>query len=211
MIFFMTPYRRVALAAIFICALLCCYLVINRSLDPKVDFLLPVDTSIPFLPWTIFVYQSLYAMVMIAAYMSKPREFLELMGGMVAIHLCCYVCFYVWTAHYPRPSPTLIDSLFFRALYTALHEIDGAGNTFPSIHASASIFVGWRMRQMRSGWGWPLWGVVVALSTLTVKQHFVVDIAAGGFLAAIVLMAVGWRRPSSAPPLQMYDAGVKLL
>ena len=191
---FETPVRRLVSAVFCTCAVLCCYFVINSSFEPKVDLLLPIDTQIPFLPWTIFIYQSLYVMVLLAAYVTKPRECFELFAGMVVISVCSYVCFYFWTAHYPRPATSVIDSLFLRNLYGSMHAMDGPGNTFPSIHASSAIYVGWHMRRLRGGWGWPCWGVVVALSTLTVKQHFVVDVIAGGVLAALVLSLVSWRR-----------------
>ena len=58
---------RAAIAVVCTIAMLQCYSLVNRTFEHKIDFMLPIDEMIPFMPWTVFVYQSLYIMVLVAA------------------------------------------------------------------------------------------------------------------------------------------------
>ncbi len=162
------------------------YSLANRTFEHKVDLLLPIDEMIPFIPWTVFVYQSLYIMVLVGAMLCPPRDFIRIMGALIVTECIAFCFFAAFTSYYPRPDPASIASPFWQDVYHFLHSTDNPGNTFPSIHATMAYLIGWRMRVVTGSWAWVLWGICVSLTTMTTKQHYIVDVLAAIPLAYIV-------------------------
>lgn len=162
------------------------YSLANRTFEPKVDFLLPIDELIPFLPWTVFVYQSLYIMVLVGAMTCPPRDFIRVMLALITNELIAFCFFAAFTAHYPRPDPMSLTSPFWQDVYLFLHGSDGPGNTFPSIHASMAYLIGWRMTVVSKNWLWLAWGICISFTTMTTKQHYILDVVAAIPLAITV-------------------------
>jgi hypothetical protein len=79
------------------------YMWINHTVAPRFDLGLPVDASIPFLPWTIFVYLSFYLLLLTAAALSTPRDYSRIQKTVLAANFICYAGFFLVPAHYPRP------------------------------------------------------------------------------------------------------------
>ncbi|MBK6689415.1 MAG: phosphatase PAP2 family protein [Deltaproteobacteria bacterium] len=157
------------------------YWALNDHLTPRYDLSTRLDFAIPFLPWTIVVYFSFYGLLLVAAWVSEADDFVRLFVALLVANVCCYVGFILFTAHYPRPSLSEI-SPFWRPVYANMYGSDAPGNTFPSIHVASTMIVGLRLR--RRHFGWMIWAVAITLSTLTVKQHFLVDVVAGVGVAA---------------------------
>jgi membrane-associated phospholipid phosphatase len=168
------------------------YMWINHTVAPRFDLGLPVDASIPFLPWTIFVYLSFYLLLLTAAALSTPRDYSRIQKTVLAANFICYAGFFLVPAHYPRPLPQTAGAL--EGIYTWLYSNDAPGNTFPSIHAAASLCVGFGMKQ----WPFALWGLAVAVSILTVKQHFVLDLLGGALVAAFSAWMVRFYESKTA-------------
>lgn len=162
------------------------YWYLNNHLLPRYDLSLPIDRALPFWPWTMVIYQSFFLMLLVAAWVCPAREYLRILAGVLLANLMCYAGFVLWTSHYPRPSCTTIESAFWREIFCAIFAKDAPGNTFPSIHVSVTLLVTLRMLRRAWPWFWLLWGALICLSTLTVKQHFVVDLL-GGMVVALVL------------------------
>lgn len=160
------------------------YWALNDHLSPRYDLSTPLDRAIPFLPWTIVIYFSFYLLLLVAAWVSEAEEFVRLFVALLAANLCCYLGFVAFTAHYPRPALAEITPLW-RPVYANMYGSDAPGNTFPSIHVASTMIVGLRLG--RRHLGWMIWAVAIAVSTLTVKQHFLVDVVAGVGVAAAAL------------------------
>jgi membrane-associated phospholipid phosphatase len=92
----------------------------------------------------------------------------------------------------PRPDGTSLAD----GLYRWLIGIDTPANCFPSGHITAPAIGCWFLARQRFRW-WPgIVGVysVLAVSVLTTKQHYVIDIAGGLVTAAIgIVTASRWR------------------
>jgi membrane-associated phospholipid phosphatase len=158
------------------------YFWLNHTLPPRFDLLTPLDTAIPFLPWTYAVYTSYFALMVGAAWRLGVEEFSRLLGALLLANLVCYLGFILFTAHYPRPALESIPSPW-HAGFQWMYASDGAGNTFPSLHVAVSLLGALRLRHHRGGALWLLWAGLISLSTLTVKQHFVVDVLGGAAVA----------------------------
>ncbi len=162
------------------------YQRLNATLAPRFDFWLPVDGWVPFVPLTWLVYVSYYLMLPLAAWWAKPGEFPKTLAAVLTANTVCWVGFVLFPAHYPRPSLEGVDPRWLHDALAFMWKDDLPGNTLPSIHVATSMLVALRLRQSRGGPWWVLWGVAIAVSTLTVKQHFVADVAAGLVVAFAV-------------------------
>lgn len=157
------------------------------------------DAAIPFWPWTMTLYASLYLLLPLAAVVVEGREFLlSLLSLLVAAIVCC-VIFMLAPADYPRPDLAQVSSPFWRGWMEAAYAGDGASNTFPSIHVAAATLLAVGLRGHRFRALWWTWCVAIALSTLTVKQHFIADVVAGVAVALAVRAAVvrAWPTPEA--------------
>jgi len=122
--------------------------------------------------------------LLFAAAQSTPHNFSRIQKSVRIANFICYAGFLLLPAHYPRPLPETAG--IFEGAYRWLYSNDRPGNTFPSIHAAASLCAGFGM----PGIFWKVWACAVAVSILTVKQHFIADLAGGAIVAALSLFLV---------------------
>ena len=170
-------------------ALSSCYLFLNGYLEPKVDLLTPLDALIPYWPWSISVYLSLYGLYLVVGVTLSARQYAHTLLGLIAIALISFVGFVALTAHYPRPSPEQWAHSIWRPVIDTLMEHDQPGNTCPSLHVSTALYLGWSLRAHRWRWLWFTWALAISLSTLTLKQHFVWDWVGGACVATLIVIA----------------------
>ena len=158
-----------------------------------------LDHLIPFQPQALFAYLSLWVYVGTAPGMQMT--FVELVVyGLWAAALCLtgLACFYFWPTQVP---PLLIDVTGF-AGFATLQGVDAAGNACPSMHVAIAMFTVIRLEDVLRRAGAPgalrlvncAWFVAIAVSTLLVKQHVVLDVAAGALLGiAFAWPSMRWR------------------
>lgn len=147
----------------------------------------PLDTLIGFQPWALPIYLSLWAYVSLPAVLMLSRREIVSYGVKVALPcLSGLAVFYFW----PNAiAPADIDWTQHPGV-AFLKNVDTAGNAFPSLHVATAVFSGlwlhWRLRLLRLGraveWGNIAWCVAIAYSTMAVKQHVALDVAAGTLL-----------------------------
>jgi len=159
----------------------------------------PLDLMIPFQPYALLAYVSLW--IYVGAGPGLQRTFTELavytlwIGGLCITGLAI---FYFWPTQTP---PLSLDSSTLSA-FAVLHRLDKAGNACPSMHVAVAIFTLGRIDEVLRSTRSPLWlrlvnaawFVVIAYSTLAVKQHVVLDVAAGALLGlAFLVPSLRWR------------------
>jgi membrane-associated phospholipid phosphatase len=97
-----------------------------------------------------------------------------------------YACFLVYPTVLPRPIGEIGEG-FFAWFLRGIYDADAPRNCLPSLHV-ASPFVAalacWRVHR-GVGLAAGLWASLIALSTVFTKQHYVVDVVAGIFLAGV--------------------------
>ena len=154
------------------------------------DVKFPGEESIPFLPWTFFIYISDYLLPAVAFFMVREKK--ELKGMFLAYGLAIVIHGVFWAVypvHYllrpdlgAHPAGLLKVIARFYALDTP------AVNCFPSLHvtyAFLSYFV-FRRHGSRAAPAVFILVVLISLSTLTFKQHYVADVL-GGMVIAYLL------------------------
>lgn len=167
--------------------LILCYLFLNNSLEHKVDLLLPIDEMIPYWPWTVSIYFTLYVMYFSVSIILETKRFTQVLIDIVLMTLISFVFFTLITSHYPRPAPEAWAHSLWKPVIDLMVSVDAPGNTCPSLHVSTSIYLALVMRKSRYGIPWLFWGLLVSLSTLSLKQHFVWDWIGGIILAFFVI------------------------
>ena len=182
-----TPIKRLISSFVVIILLVSGYLLLNNHLAHKVDLLLPLDEEIPYWPWSVGVYITLHPMYLIVALSLPPRRYVHVLLGVTVMTIISFICFSVMTSHYPRPAPEAWAHCVWKPVIDILVSVDAPGNTCPSLHVSTSLYLGWVLKDREYGLGWIIWGVLLSLSTLTLKQHYVWDWIGGGLLAMATL------------------------
>jgi hypothetical protein len=175
------------------------YLTLNH--DPFASArelpLTALDRWVPFWPWTVGPYLLLVVSGAVWPLLIRDPARLRrlLLAYVVAMTLavCCYVFF---PTTYPRP-PAPRTASWSSVLYHWLIQVDSPGCCFPSGHIIVPALGCWALCRENSRWRtWlpPVLGVL-ALTTLTTKQHYVWDLLGGlavaGFGVTLSRVIVG--------------------
>jgi membrane-associated phospholipid phosphatase len=152
---------------------------------------LAADRAIPEIrPW-IFCYLTVYFVYAIPLlHLDDERLLAKLDVAQVATLLLCYAIFVAFPVATSR-DPVAVTDLTSFTLAT-VREFDPPWNCFPSTHCTictiASLAV-WRANRRTGLW---LMGstVLICLSTLFTRQHYLLDVVAGVVLGGLVWWAV---------------------
>jgi membrane-associated phospholipid phosphatase len=184
------------------------YLVPNH-LPLKEPVLLPwtaLDAAVPFVPLTLWIYVSDYVLVATAFLLVRTwaeakqfaRAYLALLVIGAAVHL-------MWPTTFPREAFPLVGDGVTERVFALLRQVDLPTSCLPSMHVAGSYLAAFSL--WRHGRGvfvlYTSWATAVAVSTLTAKQHYAVDVVAGFALAAAlwaVFFAVRAHRGSTSLP-----------
>jgi membrane-associated phospholipid phosphatase len=158
-----------------------------------------LDQIIPLQPQALLAYVSLWIYIGFAP--GLQRSFAEVAEcGLWMCGLCIVGLgiFYFW----PTQVPSLtLDATSFPGM-AVLHRVDKASNACPSMHVAAAVFTAVRVEELLRSTRSPLllrllnagWFFLIAYSTLAIKQHVALDVAAGALLGLIfVLASLRWR------------------
>ncbi len=163
-----------------------------------------LDLLISYQPQFLSAYVSLW--VYVGAGPALQRSFAEIgtyvlwMAGLCVTGLGI---FYFW----PTQVPPLPHDAATLSGFALLHRLDEAGNACPSMHVAVATFTLLRLdevfRSTRAPsflrWINAAWFAVIVYSTMAIKQHMALDVAAGALLGLVfVLPSLRWR-PRLAP------------
>jgi len=165
------------------------------------------DTTVPPLPWSIFIYLTLYLYFPLPILLAERtqrgrRELAFLAQGMILLFLTSYAFFLLMPAEVGvrTQMEQLVPSMHPRLanLFDVVYYFDRPWNSWPSLHVSESLLIvlftqrwlGIRAEEFpnRSPWMAGLWiaWVALSLSILTTKQHFIWDMVSGAGLGALI-------------------------
>ena len=168
------------------------YVLKNPAYPVTVMPVIFLDRMIPFYPPAFYVYITLWLYVSLPPALLETRR--ELYGyGAVMAAMCVagLSIFYFWPTAVP---PADIDWERYPDM-EFLKNLDAAGNACPSLHVATAVFSGIWLHHLLRRFGAPLsmliingvWCAGIVYSTMAVRQHVAVDVAAGlvlGVLAA---------------------------
>ena len=146
-----------------------------------------LDDAIPFWPWTSWCYLPFYAGVFIIAIAGFRRRALfnrAVLAVFVVMTIGALGHIFIG-AEYPRPvlQPPYAD--ISAAFLASVQRIDPPGNVFPSLHVAHTTMLALLLLKDRARLGLVtlIMATMLALSTLTTKQHFLADVVSGYALA----------------------------
>jgi membrane-associated phospholipid phosphatase len=199
------PYP-VTLPMVVLVLLVPCYILIAQDVAGRSVHVpaLPLDLVIPLVPGWALVYGPLYLfLILLPVLVIRQQEHVRrTVYAYLLVWLTAYVCFYLYPTIAPRPAE--IEGKGFavwglRFLYGA----DPSYNCFPSLHVAhsfVSALTCYRL-QRRLGTAMVACAMLVAVSTLFTKQHYVADVLAGALLAVLayaLFLARYPQQPTSA-------------
>jgi membrane-associated phospholipid phosphatase len=164
------------------------YLAVNRvaSRLRNVSLFTSKDQILPPLPRSLWLYLSFFPYCFLAAFDGgNLRRTGRLLSCVALDALVSYRSFLKFPSTYPRPT-IHDDDPGLEAAWRTLHEADPPANTFPSVHVGHSMLLALALShhlpRQRSD-ALMLWASLITASTLTTKQHYLIDLA-GGVVAA---------------------------
>jgi membrane-associated phospholipid phosphatase len=200
-------FARTLVALAYLQAETAAYLSMNRlgALRRSVPLLTPADRVVPLRPRSLWLYLSFVPFCLAAIHdvRSIPRM-VRMMACLVLATLVSYRSFLRFPSSYPRPD-VAVDDPRLAGAWRSLRAIDLPGNTFPSVHAGHAFLLALMLAPElpeEEAEARILWAILISLSTLTTKQHYLVDIAGGIVVAETVAGRIfepwdagrlGWR------------------
>lgn len=166
---------------------------------PHYNLEIALDRKIPFVPWTIVIYFGCYFFgivnYILAGRQKKSLVYRFCYAEMFA-KLICFAFYLLLPTTNIRPEIT--GNGIWEQMVVWLYQIDMPSNLFPSIHCLVSwfCFIGVRGRNDISKWYQCfsfLMAVAVFVSTLTTKQHVLVDVIGGVGIAEFCYWVSGRR------------------
>ena len=160
------------------------YQFTNRTslLPPNLLDMSAIDSATPLIPWTIWVYFTEYVIFIVSwAWLDDHVERTKYWYSYMAILVFSVLVFAVYPTTFPRndfpldnfePSFHVDVFRFFRA------NMDTPANCLPSLHVSSCFIASlafWRVSKPKFLLFFT-WACFVAVSTMTTKQHYFVDI-----------------------------------
>lgn len=167
------------------------YLLLQKyQLFPVTDMpVIAVDQNIPFIPDTVYLYKSLWLLLPIGPWLVDSKiEFYGYVKALLLISSAGFLIFFFFPTAITRPSEIEQTNLLYRYLIG----IDSCSNACPSLHVALAILSGACCRHTfrKHGWHSPtrclilVWVIGIIFSTLTTKQHVLMDVVAGALLGA---------------------------
>ena len=155
------------------------------------DMTTKFDLATPLVPWTVLIYFGSFGFWIVNYFLGCFQDDDET-SSLLCADLCAkIVCFILFVA-VPTTNirPEIADTTLMNKLMIYLYSVDTADNLFPSIHCLTSWFCVIAVRKQKAIPNWyKVLSVIIALaicvSTLTTKQHVVVDTFTGVGLAEL--------------------------
>jgi len=164
---------------------------------------LDLDRVVPLMPIWALIYGSLYLFLILLPVLVVRQEdhIRRTVLAYLMVWSAAYVCFLVYPTMAPRP-PKVIGEGFgvwgLRFLYSA----DPPYNCFPSLHVAHSFVSALTCYRLHRGVGIAatVSASLVGVSTLYTKQHYILDVLAGVFLACVAYAVFLRKYPREGIP-----------
>ena len=186
------------------------YTLLNTDTREAVILSTQLDEWIPFVPMFIVPYILWYAFILGYLFYFWYKDvptFLKTLGIIVIGEVVCFVIYFYFQTTVPRPE--LTGSGTFVDLVGMIYSHDQPYNAFPSIHVltTFAIILGnfnIKDKHLFHSAFVPIMGSLIIVSTLFVKQHFVLDMVSSIFLTTFIygimfeLYGVGAKKSEQA-------------
>lgn len=159
-----------------------------------------IDTIIPFIPHFIYIYNLFYIFIILSFYYIYKKDqklyFLGINTGVICM-LISYLTYIIFPTLIIRPNLNLlnIDPITNLILYVTYKVDNPAINCFPSIHCTFCFIILFITNMshkinIKNKLFINIFSILIIISTLLVKQHYILDIISSFILTIIVLLII---------------------
>ena len=140
------------------------------------------EQSLPFVPVLILVYLLNFALLaltyLVIDDLAYFKRTIKAFFILVTFH---FLIFLIYPVEYTLRPAVHYEAGWVEKIVSFYYWVDLPYNCFPSMHISNAFLVGFLLNRYRPGWGKILFpvSVLLAISVVLVKQHYVVDVLAG--------------------------------
>lgn len=167
------------------------YFLTNVPREHMYELTTPLDRIIPLIPFFVIPYTSLHYFLMpatlIVLFMQPTNYYLRVfLISAIVLLVSSNIVFFVFPTYFPFRPVVHDDSLLLWMIHW-IYMMDRPGALFPSVHVNIALLCALMWWQVRSRFAWFIigWAVLVVLSTLFIRQHYILDVIAGGLSAGI--------------------------
>src|SRR3989344_6529709 len=165
------------------------YLPLNRR-KSRYYWKLPIDDKIPLIPWFIVPYIGYYIYIIVTIFLLWNTKHINLLlySFIYSYNIAC-IFWYLFPNGVKRP--LILGKTFFHKATAFIYKLDGDANGFPSAHIFITLLCAYYLLMIFNSHisliG--LSGLLIILSTLFTKQHYIIDII-GGIIVFITVLAL---------------------
>lgn len=169
----------------------------NRPWGQVSNLWIPFDDMIPFVKELIIVYHTFMPTIILVGLLIltvNKEEYKKLVISLFIAQISAYIIYVLFQTHVPRYDTNLLGDDFFSNMVRATYAIDNSYSGAPSLHVadmSLCIFYLLRIKKIKKSTKTmlTLYMILIAFTTVLVKQHVVLDIPAG-FIHAVICFFV---------------------
>jgi membrane-associated phospholipid phosphatase len=153
-----------------------------------------LDNLIPYRPRWVWIYSCLYypVIVYINFVVADPRQFIYMATSflvLLALQMLFFVFFPVATPdNWRELNKNRGRSERFLAF---VRRFDASSNCFPSMHVSVATLTALHLQTAIGPWAF-VFPVLIALSCIFTKQHYLIDLPAGAMLGWVSFICFQW-------------------
>lgn len=166
------------------------YSSLNVAHFPLHSSKLEVDNFIPFISSFIIIYMSFFILIPLTLFLLFRKSSQGFTRRILIIFILTliysYIIYFFFQTYADRPS--ILSQGLFNYWVSLLYLKDAPFSSFPSIHASLSTIASivW-LREKWKLYPWVIaWALLIILSTVLIKQHYLADILGGATLALVI-------------------------
>ena len=160
----------------------------GSDLTITLDNVIPFNSIfiIPYVYWYLYIVIG-FIFILVNSRKDYIRAFISFFIGMSV----CYIIYYVYPTEITRP--IIENNNIFNYLVNLIYSIDRPVNCFPSLHVLTTYFI---MRytkykdSKKKFYYTQISGVLIILSTLFIKQHFIADVISAIILGEVTILIV---------------------
>lgn len=168
------------------------YVIAGAIAEKGKDLSLFLDKQIPFVSMFIFPYIYWYVYIFIGLIFILLKDRRRYIRALLAVYIGMFVCYFIY---YLFPveivRPTVVNNSLSNRLVNIIYQNDRPFNCFPSLHVlNTYIIMRYTSRKENKLWFYytQIVGILIILSTLFIKQHFILDGIAAIILGEVVIL-----------------------
>lgn len=167
------------------------YFAIAKVTEGGPGYTIPMtewEQQIPFMPIFVWIYLTIYPLFLLPFLFIRNKEFFRLFSTAYITLMCiCYMIYLFYPVSFFHRPPLLVDNFTTFAL-GCVYSADNTWNCFPSMHVAMSLLASLTILEVHRIRGILaiLLTVLIAASTVLIKQHYILDVLASMVLTSLI-------------------------